>query len=234
MINELRLAQAQAQADAGMSEDEYRFMVERSTRRCGRPRWRSPRAASRVSEASGDMYDKAAEEMEKARRAAKAASPRRAPDAAGETAEDADESMEKSAEEMRKQAEEARESTTGDRRAEGQHRALPQVRGRHQEVRDGRPGVDRAVSADLGRVILDEARERLVKGLPAQVMACLDLLDDGQIWWRANEGSNSIGNLVLHVCGSSRHFVGRALGGRTTCATVPRSSRPAAPYRRTT
>ena len=69
------------------------------------------------------------------------------------------------------------------------------------------------MSADLGRVILDEARERLVKGLPAQVIACLDLLDDGQIWWRADEKSNSIGNLVLHVCGSSRHFVGRALGG---------------------
>jgi uncharacterized damage-inducible protein DinB len=69
------------------------------------------------------------------------------------------------------------------------------------------------VSSGLGRAILDEARERLVKGLPAQVIAVLDLLDDGQIWWRANEGSNSIGNLVLHVCGSSRHFVGRALGG---------------------
>ena len=69
------------------------------------------------------------------------------------------------------------------------------------------------MTSDLGRAILDEARERLVRGLPAQVIAVLDLLDDGQIWWRANEGSNSIGNLVLHVCGSSRHFVGRALGG---------------------
>ena len=65
----------------------------------------------------------------------------------------------------------------------------------------------------LGRAILDEARERLVRGLPAQVVAVLDLLDDGQIWWRANDTSNSIGNLVLHVCGSSRHFLGRALGG---------------------
>jgi uncharacterized damage-inducible protein DinB len=69
------------------------------------------------------------------------------------------------------------------------------------------------VTPELGRALLDEARERLVKGFPAQVEACLDLLTDDQIWWRANDRSNSIGNLVLHVCGSSRHFLGRGLGG---------------------
>jgi uncharacterized damage-inducible protein DinB len=69
------------------------------------------------------------------------------------------------------------------------------------------------VTDALGRALLEEARERLVKGFPAQVLACLDLLGDEQIWWRANEGSNSVGNLVLHVCGSSRHFIGRGLGG---------------------
>jgi uncharacterized damage-inducible protein DinB len=69
------------------------------------------------------------------------------------------------------------------------------------------------VTAELGRALLDDARERLVKGFPAQVQACLDLLTDEQIWWRANDASNSIGNLVLHVCGSSRHFIGRGLGG---------------------
>lgn len=73
--------------------------------------------------------------------------------------------------------------------------------------------MDRALSAELGRALLDEAKERLVLGLPAQVEASLGVLDDAQIWWRANEGSNSVGNLVLHVCGSSRHFLGRGLGG---------------------
>jgi hypothetical protein len=78
------------------------------------------------------------------------------------------------------------------------------------------------VSSDLGRAILDEARERLVKGFPAQVIACLDLLTDEQIWWRANDGSNSVGNLVLHVCGSSRHFLGRGLGGSSYVRDRPR------------
>ena len=78
------------------------------------------------------------------------------------------------------------------------------------------------MSPELGRALLDEARERLVKGFPAQVVACLDLLGDEQIWWRANDGSNSVGNLVLHVCGSSRHFLGRALGGSDYVRDRPR------------
>lgn len=78
------------------------------------------------------------------------------------------------------------------------------------------------MTPELGRALLDEARERLVNGFPAQVTACLDLLPDQQIWWRANEGSNSIGNLVLHVCGSSRHFIGRGLGGSGYVRDRPR------------
>lgn len=69
------------------------------------------------------------------------------------------------------------------------------------------------MTPEVGRALLDEARERLVEGFPAQVEACLDLLTDDQIWWRANDGSNSVGNLVLHVCGSSKHFIGHGLGG---------------------
>ena len=78
------------------------------------------------------------------------------------------------------------------------------------------------MTGELGRALLDEARERLVKGFPAQVVACVDLLTEEQIWWRANEGSNSVGNLVLHVCGSSRHFLGRALGGSDYVRDRPR------------
>ena len=78
------------------------------------------------------------------------------------------------------------------------------------------------MTPDLGRALIGEARERLVKGFPAQVEAVLDVLADEQIWWRANEGSNSVGNLVLHVCGSSRHFVGRGLGGSDYARDRPR------------
>jgi|TARA_B110000116_G_scaffold269976_1_gene287031 hypothetical protein len=59
---------------------------------------------------------------------------------------------------------------------------------------------------------LDIARARLVVHQAGQVRACLDALNDGQIWWRANEGSNSIGNLVLHLSGSTRWFIGHGVG----------------------
>jgi len=75
---------------------------------------------------------------------------------------------------------------------------------------------------DLSRAVIDEVKDRLVRGFPQQVRACLDALSDEQIWWRPNPGSNSVGNLVLHLCGSTRHFLGRAVGG-----TDYRRDRPA-------
>jgi len=75
--------------------------------------------------------------------------------------------------------------------------------------------VDRPVGGEaaLGAAVLEEARRRLVKGFPAQIGACLDRLDEGQVWWRPPGEGNAVGNLVLHLCGSSRHFIGRLLGG---------------------
>ncbi|MEK6610418.1 MAG: DUF1572 family protein [Gemmatimonadota bacterium] len=57
------------------------------------------------------------------------------------------------------------------------------------------------------------AKNRLVLELPAQIRECVDLLSDDQIWWRPNATSNSVGNLVIHLCGSTRHFLGRGVGG---------------------
>ena len=60
---------------------------------------------------------------------------------------------------------------------------------------------------------LEMARQRLVVHLTEQITACLDTLNDQMIWWRANEKSNAIGNLVLHSAGSSRHHFGYVVGG---------------------
>jgi len=67
--------------------------------------------------------------------------------------------------------------------------------------------------SDVGESFLKEARRRLVQHFPAQVRACLDALSDEDLWWRPNAEANSVGNLVLHMCGSSRHFLGRGVGG---------------------
>jgi len=65
---------------------------------------------------------------------------------------------------------------------------------------------------DVSEVALQALRVRITKVLPAQIRACLEELDDDQIWWRPNEQSNSIGNLVLHVRGSVTHFLCRGVG----------------------
>ena len=48
-----------------------------------------------------------------------------------------------------------------------------------------------------------------------KIERCLERLNDEQIWWRANEESNSIGNLVLHLCGNARQWIVSGVGGET-------------------
>jgi len=47
-----------------------------------------------------------------------------------------------------------------------------------------------------------------------KIERCLERLTDEQIWWRANEESNSIGNLVLHLCGNARQWIVCGLGAQ--------------------
>lgn len=66
---------------------------------------------------------------------------------------------------------------------------------------------------DLATSVVEQHRNKMIHECPAMIRECLDLLTDEQIWWRPNPTSNSVGNLVLHVCGATRHFWGRGVGG---------------------
>ena len=66
---------------------------------------------------------------------------------------------------------------------------------------------------ELGAIALETLRGRVTKILPAQIRSCVEQLEEAQLWWRPNEQSNSVGNLVLHVSGSMRHYLCRAVGG---------------------
>lgn len=65
---------------------------------------------------------------------------------------------------------------------------------------------------ELGELLIEETRRRL-RGFVAQVRTCVEALSEEEIWARTDEKSNSIGNLVIHICGSTRHFLGRGVGG---------------------
>lgn len=60
---------------------------------------------------------------------------------------------------------------------------------------------------------VDMARARIVVHLTGQITTCLNALTDPMIWWRANDRSNAIGNLVLHCAGSTRYYIGHVVGG---------------------
>jgi uncharacterized damage-inducible protein DinB len=65
----------------------------------------------------------------------------------------------------------------------------------------------------MNDIALAALRSRITAVFPAQVRTALASLTDEQLWWRPNEKSNSIGNLVLHLTGSLNHFFNRNLGG---------------------
>lgn len=46
-----------------------------------------------------------------------------------------------------------------------------------------------------------------------KILYCLDLLTDDEVWWRPGPHTNSVGNLVLHVCGNLSHWILVMLGG---------------------
>ena len=57
------------------------------------------------------------------------------------------------------------------------------------------------------------ARQFLVDEYLPKIERCLERLTDKQIWWRPNEESNSVGNLVLHLCGNARQWIVSGVGG---------------------
>src|SRR5712691_12322557 len=66
---------------------------------------------------------------------------------------------------------------------------------------------------DAASRTLAALRVRITRVFPAQLRAAVDSVTDEQLWWRPNEKSNSIGNLVLHLSGSLNHYLNRNIGG---------------------
>jgi Protein of unknown function (DUF1572) len=69
-----------------------------------------------------------------------------------------------------------------------------------------------AVGSESGRE-LSEALKRITH--------CLGQLTDDQVWWRSDEQQNSIGNLILHLCGNLRQWIVAGLGGAKDVRTRP-------------
>jgi hypothetical protein len=65
---------------------------------------------------------------------------------------------------------------------------------------------------DLAFAVGAEAAKELTSAV-GRIKHCLGQLSDEQVWWRSQPSLNSIGNLVLHLCGNLRQWIVAGLGG---------------------
>lgn len=66
---------------------------------------------------------------------------------------------------------------------------------------------------EIGQAFIDRSRAYLVGDYAPKIRRALEGLSDEDIWWRPNEASNSIGNLILHLAGNARQWVVAGIGG---------------------
>lgn len=56
-------------------------------------------------------------------------------------------------------------------------------------------------------LFLDFSRNKLLQQYWPRLRSCVESLTDEQVWWRPNDASNSIGNIVLHLNGNVRQWL---------------------------
>jgi hypothetical protein len=69
---------------------------------------------------------------------------------------------------------------------------------------------------DTSQVFLQKSRNLLVMDYLPKIERCLDHLSVEEVWARPNEASNSIGNLLLHLCGNVTQWILGGIGSSET------------------
>jgi len=69
---------------------------------------------------------------------------------------------------------------------------------------------------DVAQAFLGDSRRFLTQDYLPQIERCVAQLTPEQIWSRAGESSNSIGNLMIHLAGSSRQWAHETIMGKPT------------------
>ncbi len=70
------------------------------------------------------------------------------------------------------------------------------------------------VAATPAAEFIEASRTLLARDYIPKLSKCVEALSEADVWWRPNPASNSVGNLLLHVCGNlGQWIVGGAGGG---------------------
>ncbi len=65
----------------------------------------------------------------------------------------------------------------------------------------------------INSAFISQAQSHLKEDFAPKIQRCLDILSDEDIWWRAHETDNSVGNLLLHLEGNVRQWIISGVGG---------------------
>src|SRR5689334_13382145 len=68
--------------------------------------------------------------------------------------------------------------------------------------------------SDVTGAFLAKSRELLVSDYLAKIEKSVEPLTDADLWWRPNESSNSVANLILHLCGNVGQWMLSGVGRR--------------------
>jgi uncharacterized damage-inducible protein DinB len=60
--------------------------------------------------------------------------------------------------------------------------------------------------------LIAETKRRIIGESIPRIKKCLNVLSEQEIWFKPNDHSNSVGNLVLHLCGNVTQWIGSGLG----------------------
>ncbi len=66
----------------------------------------------------------------------------------------------------------------------------------------------------IAKAFTDNSRRLLTADYLPKIESCLHRLPEDDVWWRPNDASNSIGNLILHLCGNVTMWILGGVGGR--------------------
>ena len=69
------------------------------------------------------------------------------------------------------------------------------------------------MKTEVAKEFIAQSRAFLSEDYLPKIERCLEGLSDEDVWWRSDEGSNSIGNLLLHLEGSTRMWISDVAGG---------------------
>ena len=68
--------------------------------------------------------------------------------------------------------------------------------------------------SDAGGAFLKKSRKLLLQDFLPKIERAVSVLHDDDIWWRPNDASNSIGNLLLHLSGNVAMWIVGGVGSR--------------------